>query len=92
MIRPISFSSRYTVKANVHEKNKEGKFWKFANFASGVVSKNDSCKLVVAYEEEKKQPYASKFFISLSVPDKMDYIVEKYFKHNKMFFRKSKNP
>lgn len=92
MINPISFSSNYTVKANVHAKNKQGKFWKFANFASEVVSKDDRCKLILAYEEEEKPPYTSKFFISLSVPDKMDTVVENYFKHNRIYYKKHKNP
>ena len=91
MITPISFKSSYKVIARGHNVQKQKQFWKFRDFSDSVVRCEDGCQATYAFKPENKYPYFYKGFINLSVPDKLDGMVENYCNYHNIKYKKQPN-
>ena len=91
MITPVSFTSNYKVVAKGRNAQRQKQFWKFRNFADVAVKHEDGCQATYVFKTGKKFPYFDKGFIALSVPDRLDDMVENYCKYHNIKYEKSPN-
>ncbi len=91
MIEPISFASNYKVKTGRHNFNAQKKFRKFQSFSDGMVYYFPGVKADFNFESEKKYPYYFKGYILLSVPNRLDSVVENFCDKYEIKYEKSDN-